>query len=169
MKPILFVIVLLVNAIVAAVAQQSEGERVAAKEKAATSGELFDTVARMDSAIFDAFNAHDIDRLMALFTNDLEFYNDGGGVTDHQQSKLAFAKMFANNPDIRRELVPGSLKVYPLKDYGAIEVGEHRFCHTEKGEGAKPAQTECGTFSFAMVWRKAGDRWQLSRVLSYGH
>ncbi len=44
----------------------------AAKKKKATSGELFETIARMDAAVFDAFNAHDLDRLMAMFTDDLE-------------------------------------------------------------------------------------------------
>ena len=40
--------------------------------------------------------------------------------------------MFANMPDIRRDMV-GSLGVYPIKDFGAIEVGTHRFCHKENG------------------------------------
>ena len=26
-----------------------------------------------------------------------------------------------------------TIALYPLKSYGAIEVGEHRFCHEEKG------------------------------------
>ncbi|PZR72341.1 MAG: hypothetical protein DLM73_13550 [Chthoniobacterales bacterium] len=51
---------------------------LAAEEKTAASpneksGELFDTIAKMDAAIFAAFNAHDADRLMSLFTDDLEF------------------------------------------------------------------------------------------------
>ncbi len=71
--------------------------------------------------------------------------------------------MFGSTPDIRRELVPGSLEVYPIKDYGALELGQHRFCHQENGK------EECGTFRFAMVWRKSGGLWQISRVLSYGH
>jgi hypothetical protein len=71
--------------------------------------------------------------------------------------------MFASAPDIRRDLEPGSLEVYPIKDYGAMEIGRHRFCHKENGKD------DCGTFGFAMVWRKAGDSWKISRVLSYGH
>jgi len=50
----------------------------------ATSGLLFETIARIDSAIFNAFNAHDVERLMTMFTNDLEFYHDTGGLTDYQ-------------------------------------------------------------------------------------
>jgi len=65
--------------------------------------------------------------------------------------------------DLRRELVPGSLEVYPLQGYGAIEVGAHRFCHEENGK------RDCGTMKFSMVWRKVGEEWKLSRVLSYAH
>ena len=61
-------------------------------KKAATSGELFETIARMDSAIFDAFNAHDVDRLMAMFTDDLEFYHDTGGLTDYRRSAENFKR-----------------------------------------------------------------------------
>jgi len=133
------------------------------KDMAAKSAELFETIARMDRTIFDAFNAHDVDRLMSLFADDLEFYHDTGGLTDYRQSAESFKKMFAGTPDIRRDLVKGSLEVYPIKDHGAIEIGEHRFCHKESGKH------DCGTFQFAMIWRKSGESWKISRVISYGH
>ena len=127
------------------------------------SGELFDAISAMDHSAFSAFNAHEAKRLMTMFTADLEFYHDSGGLTDFRQTGDNFAKMFGRTPDIRRELVPGSLEVYPIKDYGAIELGQHRFCHHEHGN------EECGTFGFAMVWRKSGNLWRISRVISYGH
>ena len=71
--------------------------------------------------------------------------------------------MFGNVPDITRTLVEGTLEIYPIKDYGAIELGVHRFCHTENGK------EECGSFKFVHVWRKSGDTWRVSRVISYGH
>jgi ketosteroid isomerase-like protein len=125
--------------------------------------DLLDTIKKMDAAIFDAFNAHDTDRLMSYFTEDLEFYHDTGGLGNYRQNAEDFKKMFASTPDIRRELVPKSIEVYPIKDYGAMELGQHRFCHKENGKD------DCGTFGFAMVWRKVGDSWKISRVLSYGH
>jgi ketosteroid isomerase-like protein len=132
-------------------------------DRNATSGELFERIARMDTAIFDAFNAHDVERLMTMFTDDLEFYHDTGGLTDYRQTQENFKKMFAGTPDIRRDLVKGSLEVYPVKDHGAIEIGEHRFCHKEN------SKDECGIFKFAMIWRKSGESWKISRVISYGH
>jgi ketosteroid isomerase-like protein len=150
--------------LVAAFSFSAEAEdQPKAGKNTSTSGELFETIARMDSAIFDAFNTHDVDRLMSLFTDDLEFYHDTGGLGDYRQNAEGFKKMFASTPDIRRDLVKGSLEVYPIKDYGAMEIGQHRFCHKEHGKD------DCGTFGFAMVWRKTGDSWKIARVLSYGH
>jgi len=71
--------------------------------------------------LFNAFNAHDLDKLKTLFTDDLEFYHDLGGLTNYTQNMEAFKNNFAKNNGLRRELVPGSLEVYPVKDYGAIE------------------------------------------------
>jgi ketosteroid isomerase-like protein len=124
---------------------------------------LFDTIAKADVAIFSAFNAHDADRLMSFFTEDVEFYHDKDGLNDYTQTANGFKNLFASAPDIRRELVAGSLEVYPLKDYGAIEVGQHRFTHKENGK------EETGSFKFVQIWRKTGDQWKISRVVSYGH
>jgi ketosteroid isomerase-like protein len=150
MKPILLTIILLLGASFRISGQATD--QPAADAKNITPAELFDTIARMDAAIFDAFNAHDVDHLMSLFTDDLEFYHDTGGLTDYRQTKESFKKMFAGTPDIRRDLVKGSLEVYPVKDHGAIEIGEHRFCHKEMGKD------DCGRFKFAMIWRKTGLR-----------
>jgi ketosteroid isomerase-like protein len=127
------------------------------------SPQLFETVAQLDAKMFDAFNAHDIDLLMSMFTDDMEFYHDKGGLTNREQTREGFAKMFSNSPDIRRELIPGSLQVFPIKDFGAIEIGTHRFCHKEDGK------EDCDNFPFVMVWRKIGESWKVSRVISYGH
>jgi len=145
-------------------AEDAEQQAAAKKKEKATSGELFETIARADTAVFDAFNAHDVTRLMALFTDDLEFYDDGDGAPKGaSQVKEDFENLFARVPDLHRQLVPGTMEVYPLEGYGAIEVGEHRFCHEENGKA------DCGTTKFSMVWRHVGDKWKLSRVLSYAH
>jgi ketosteroid isomerase-like protein len=125
--------------------------------------ELRETISRMDAKLFDAFNAHNLDDLMSMFTDDVEFYQDDDGVSNYEQTKNDFTKMLASIPDIRRELVKGSLEVHPIKDYGAIEIGVHRFCHKENGK------QECGSFKFVHIWRKTGDSWKISRVVSYGH
>jgi hypothetical protein len=64
---------------------------------------------------------------------------------------------------MRRDLVPGTLEVYPIKGYGAIEIGAHRFCHKEDGKD------DCGVFKFVQIWQKQESGWKVTRVVSYGH
>lgn len=124
---------------------------------------LYDSIQRLDSLLFDAFNVHNVDSLMSFFTKDLEFFHDNGGLAGYEQTKENFTKLFSNNNDIRRKLVAGSLEVHPIKDYGAIHIASQEFCHTEKG---KP---DCGVSKFVMVWKNDNGNWKISRVVSYGH
>lgn len=124
---------------------------------------LRDTIAAADSALFTAFNDRSLTKLMSFFARDVEFYQDNEGAENYAQTRKDFAQMFAQPATIRRELVTGSLEVFPIEKYGAIEVGRHRFCHVEGGK------EECGTFNFVHIWRRAGKRWQISRVVSCGH
>ena len=117
----------------------------------------------MDRTLTEAFNAHDLDRLMALFSEDLEFYHDNDGLQTHADVAEGFEGLFARNDGIRRELVPGTLRIFPIRGYGAIEVGSHRFCHDEHG------RRDCGTFEFVHVWKKQDAHWRITRVVSYGH
>ena len=141
------------------------GVRLGAQAPAATTVDqsLRVEIARMDSLLFVAFNAGDLSRLKTFFASDLEFYQDNEGLENYAQTMKDFEEMLQQPSRIRRELVPGSLEVYPIKNYGAIEVGSHRFCHEENG------RTECGTFKFLHVWRKTGKSWRLSRIVSYAH
>jgi hypothetical protein len=120
-------------------------------------------IVRMDSLLFAAFNAGDLTKLQTFFARDLEFYQDNEGLENYTQTMKDFREMLGQPSRIRRDLVPGSVEVYPIKNYGAIEVGSHRFCHEENG------RTECGTFKFLHVWRKTGNTWRLSRIVSYAH
>ncbi len=124
---------------------------------------LYDTIARMDSVLFDAYNRHDLEKIKTLFTNNLEFYHDKAGLTNYAQNMAAFKETFDKNNGITRTLVPGSLQVYPVPNYGAMEIGSHTFCHKENGKD------DCGTFQFAMVWQNKDGQWKISRVLSFGH
>jgi hypothetical protein len=121
------------------------------------------TILQLDKQLFDAFNQRDIDTSKALLDKDVEFYHDTGGVADYQQTIANLSRLFANAGDLTRELVPGSTEVYPIKDFGAIQTGQHRFCHTEQG---KP---DCGVFKFLHVWKQHDGRWTVVRVVSYGH
>jgi hypothetical protein len=131
--------------------------------RAAAPADLHSAIAAADSALFAAFNQRDLVTLRSFFTRDLEFYQDNEGVENYAQTMKDFGQMFGQPASIRRELVPGTIDVYPIKNYGAVEVGRHRFCHVENG------MDDCGTFSFVHIWRQTKAGWKISRVVSYGH
>ena len=136
-----------------------------AAESAETTGSLLDTVARLDEGMFGSFNRCDdpgqLRKHAGYFASDVEFYHDTGGVTWTRDAMLAnTAKHVCGK--IRRELVADSLLVYPIKDFGAIEQGVHRFCQVDTGRCE-------GMADFVIVWRHENDEWQATRVLSYGH
>ena len=125
--------------------------------------ELFRTVASLDGALFDAFNRCDLEKFGTYFVDDLEFYHDQGGVTLGRQKLTEDVK---NNicGKVRRELVAGTLQVYPMHGYGAIEMGVHRF-HHPKAEDTEPV----GEARFVHLWQLKDGAWKITRVLSYDH
>lgn len=123
------------------------------------------TIAGLDAALFDAFNRCADPAQLAVhagyYDPSVEFYHDTGGVTWSREDMLANTRRHACG-HYTRQRVPGSLRVYPVKDFGAIAQGEHRFCQTDSGR--------CdGLADFTMLWRLRDGRWQVTRVLSYGH
>ena len=87
---------------------------------------LFKTVQSLDTQLFDAYNHCDLTKLGAMVSDDLEFYHDKTGLS---VGKALFIAAIKQNicGKVERRLVAGSFEVYPLKDYGAVEIGVHRF------------------------------------------
>ena len=83
---------------------------------------LFETMQELDSQLFEAANRCDYEKLTAMVDENLEFYHDQGGLTLGRKAFLDSIKNTTCDVMIR-ELVPGTLEVYPIKDYGAIEIG----------------------------------------------
>lgn len=118
------------------------------------------TIAALDTKVFDAFNTCDMKTFGDYFSEDVEFYHDKGGV---QHSRDVVVETTRKNicHKVRRELV-GTLEVYPIKDYGAIEMGTHRFCQMDTGKCE-------GMGKFMNIWRYQNGQWQMTRVVSYDH
>lgn len=135
----------------------------AAAQSAGEDGALTKEILHMDSVLFAAFNAQNLEVLKNVFSNDLEFYHDKGGVSDYTKNMENTKNLFTRVPDLNRQLVAGSTEVFPIKDFGAVQTGAHRFCHKEAGKD------DCGTFKFVHLWKKTSEGWKLSRVISYNH
>ena len=141
--------------------KQSTGEN----KTSPSSTELYNTIAYMDSVMFDAFNKRDIIALQSFLSEELEFYHDLGGVTNYNQNIEAFKKTFASDRKLRRELVKGSMEVQPIKDFGAVQTGVHRFYVTEKGQKEKLSSEA----KFVNLWQNKNSVWKITRIISYGH
>lgn len=138
---------------------------VAQAAESAPADSLHETIAGLDSAVFDAFNRcanpAQLERHAGFFAEGVEFYHDTGGVTWNRADMLANTKKFVCG-NFTRELVPGSLVVHPIKGFGAIALGSHRFCQSGSG-------TCEGLADFTIIWHQSGSDWKITRVLSYGH
>jgi hypothetical protein len=136
---------------------------------AAPEEDLAATIAALDTAAFSAFNAcaapGKLDEYASFFAPDVEFYHDLGGVTWTRDAMISQTKENVCGK-FQRELVPGTLKVWPIKDYGALARGEHRFCHFKPGGVTHPCE---GRAEFTILWHRQGSSWTITRAFSYGH
>lgn len=158
MRKVIFCIVLISFGINAQVSRDSE---------------LFKILKHNDSLLFDrGFNNCELEAFIHLLSEDLEFYHDQGGVTTTKDQFVEqYKKGICGNPNYRsrRELIPGSLEVFPMynngKLYGALQKGIHRFFEKPKDKPEIPGSTA----RFTHLWILDGEQWMLTRVLSYDH
>ena len=139
---------------------------VGSGDNSATSGPLFEELARMDSLAFDAsFVSCNAEVANAIFADDVEFYHDVSGAQFGEEVRENTRRLTESCPGrqgITRVLVDGSLEVYPIRDYGAVQTGTHRF--VERGA---PTSTVA---KFVHLWQRQDDgQWTLTRVLSFDH
>jgi hypothetical protein len=134
---------------------------------------LLEDVLKADAALFKAFfDDCDSEAVRRLVTDDFEMFHDKGGrvITSGEQFVTVTKEKCQRQRDgidflSTRELVPESVKVFPLDHYGVIETGVHRFYAVSKG---KPNRlTEVAQFTH--VWKEENGQLRLARVLSYDH
>lgn len=139
-----------------------------------TEAELFNLLRAKDSLLFSVgFNECDISQFEKIVSTNFEFYHDKSGVIPNKEKFLENTRnglcKDPANYQARRELVPGSLQVFPLstngKLYGAIQTGEHKFYEKAKGQSEKPGSVA----KFTHLWLLEFNEWKLARVLSYDH
>lgn len=139
-----------------------EAQAVPGLDAIKSDAELTRAISALDTQLFDAYNNCDLDKLGSMVVGDLEFYHDKTGLAVGKQPFLVAIK---NNicGKVTRELVKGSLEVYPLKGYGAVEIGVHRFHHPGVQNDV------LGEAKFIHLWQYKDGAWKVSRVISYDH
>lgn len=133
-----------------------------AQKETKESIELYNTIAALDSALFNAYNnctqGQFLDQYASLFSDNLEFYHDKGGMSTSKSEMVDGVKNHICGK-VRRELLKGSIEVSPVPGFGAIEIGSHRFHNL--------VEKSTSDFSrFVVVWQFKNNEWNVTRVIS---
>jgi hypothetical protein len=121
--------------------------------------ELYNTVVKLDSVFFDAYNKCDLSKQAEFYSDSIEFYHDKGGLSTSKTEILESIKKNVCGK-VTRELVKGSIEVYPIPGYGAVEMGLHMF-HNSQEKDHKPHSSK-----FIIIWQNKNGKWIISRVIS---
>lgn len=122
---------------------------------------LYKTIKELDSAFFAAYNNcdKDLDKYSSFYSENIEFYHDKSGFMNSKQEIVIGTKKYVCGK-VTRELVKGSIEVYPIKDYGAVEIGLHTFHNKEEAD----SNPKVGRFT--IVWKNENDKWKITKVIS---
>jgi len=120
---------------------------------------LYDEIVAMDEVFFNAYNLCDLDKQAAIYSDAIEFFHDQGGLMTSKKDIIEGTK---NNicGKVTRELIEGSIEVYPIKDYGTVQMGYHQF-HNNQEPDATPHPSK-----FICIWKKENENWKLEKVIS---
>lgn len=122
---------------------------------------LYDTIVKLDSIFFDAYNncLTKMDLYSSFYSDSLEFYHDKSGLTTSKQEVLDGTRKFICGK-VTRQVISGSIEVYPLPGFGAVEMGLHRFHNSQEPLAvANPGR-------FTIFWRKTPGGWKITKVIS---
>jgi ketosteroid isomerase-like protein len=134
-----------------------------AKSNMPPDAEIVRTITRLDREVFDAYNRCDVQRFGTYFSDDVEFYDDRDGLSVGRAALMESVHQYICGK-VRRELVAGTLEVHPLHNYGAVEIGVHRFQHPDSGD-----KEPVGEGRFIHVWAYRNGAWKITRVISFAH
>jgi ketosteroid isomerase-like protein len=124
-----------------------------------TDVKLYDEIVKMDSIYFNAYNTCDMETQALMYDEDIEFFHDKGGLSTDKQGLL---KSLKENicEKVTRTLIKGSIEVYPIKEYGAIQIGYHKFFNK-----LEPNATSIPS-KFIVVWKNKNNNWKITKVIS---
>lgn len=124
--------------------------------------QLYETIVKLDSIFFNAYNtcSTNLNIYGSFFSENIEFYHDQGGLMTSKQDIIDATKRNICGK-VTRELVKGSIEVYPIKDFGAIEIGLHKFHNNQE-----PIGTASKVGRFMVIWENKNNEWKIRRVVS---
>ncbi|MBC5836579.1 nuclear transport factor 2 family protein [Flavobacterium sp. F-392] len=114
----------------------------------------------MDYTFFQAYNSCDLEKQAAIYNDKIEFYHDQGGLITSKQDLIEGTRKNICGK-VTRKLIAGSIEVYPIKDFGAIEIGLHQF-HNNTEKAGTPSHAS----KFIIFWKNDNNVWTITKVVS---
>jgi hypothetical protein len=121
--------------------------------------ELYNTIVGLDKRFFDAYNSCDLTTQDELISEDLEFFHDKNGLSTSKAQIMEAMKNYICGK-VTRTLIEGTTEVYPIKGYGAVQMGLHKFFNNQE-PNAKQIPSK-----FVTIWKNDNGTWQITRIIS---
>lgn len=121
--------------------------------------ELYDTIIKMDKEFFDAYNNCDLEKQAEIYSDDIEFFHDKGGLTTSKQDIIDGTKRNICGK-VTRTLIKESVEVYPINNYGAVQIGLHKFYNNQEPDA------ESIPVKFILIWYNLDGNWKIRKVVS---
>lgn len=113
----------------------------------------------MDQEFFEAYNNCDLEKQASIYSDSIEFFHDKGGLMTSKAEIIEGTKKNICGK-VTRELVEGSVEVYPIHAYGAVQIGYHKFFNSQEPDA------ESIPSKFITVWRNDNGNWKMAKVIS---
>ena len=120
---------------------------------------LYNQIMAMDKEFFEAYNNCDLEKQSFIYSDNIEFFHDQGGLITSKEEIIEGTKKFICGK-VTRTLIEESVEVYPIKNYGAVEIGFHSFYNNQELD-APSTPTK-----FIIMWQKDNEGWKITKVIS---
>ncbi|WP_167571815.1 nuclear transport factor 2 family protein [Aquimarina algiphila] len=120
---------------------------------------LFNEILAMDKEFFDAYNTCDLKKQADIYSDDIEFFHDKGGLMTSKQDIIDGTKRNICGK-VTRTLLKESVEVYPIHDYGAVQIGFHKYYNNQEPDA------ESIPMKFILIWNNQNGKWKIKKVVS---
>ncbi len=158
-KTTLILVILSITTLFSSYSQEKENISDQPRKYIPADKELFDTIVLMDKEFFDAYNTCDLKKQTNMYSDDVEFFHDKGGLMTSKKDIIDGTKQYICGK-VTRELIKESVEVYPIKDYGAVQIGFHKYYNNQEPDAISiPVK-------FIIIWHNENEKWKLKKVIS---
>ena len=121
--------------------------------------EIYKEIVQMDSVFFSAYNKCDLKKQESIYSDEIEFFHDKSGLMTSKKEILNSTEKFICNK-VTRKVHKETIEVYPINNYGAVEIGFHEF-HNNQEPNRIPSPSK-----FIIIWHKVDALWKITKVIS---